>query len=488
MPYSSPAQKLKDLAEKKRRREEGIEDEDGDGDGDQDNNDDEDDFSKRLPATAHANAANPYLTRTEEDIKAGYNTSTRIYGKSKKSYPSFRPHIDRPFTNEIAPAVEQLLANLTNVWTTMVYSAQALATKFDSNELYEKCLALDEEHCEMVENLTNYLNSKAYEEENESEDDNQNQQAGDGINHLPKPIMAFKPSTLSKDATPEEFSIWKDGYEAYFTASNVHNCSNKIQAVFLNTCLDPFLISNLKKRSGTEVPTFSRNTDVPGHMKMLEQYFISRYPLHLRRADLFAFKPAEKMKSSEYFAHVIQMMNDAQVLQTPVHDIMTSFLAHNCPSSQLRLELLRADFISLNTLVVKAQKFEQASLSHSDREEAHAAASSSRKRTPYQANKRNRNSPNAPSKGAGSGKPKTCFSCNSEKHERKDCPHKEKICEYCKIKGHIHQACKRKAQGIPPPNKDNKQKDRNQKTNMTNYDDPEEYYVNASSSTPTLLL
>ena len=37
-----------------------------------------------------------------------------------------------------------------------------------------------------------------------------------------------------------------------------------------------------------------------------------------------------------------------------------------------------------------------------------------------------------------------CPGCDSEKHDRKDCPHKEKICSFGKIKGHIKIACRKK--------------------------------------------
>ena len=66
------------------------------------------------------------------------------------------------------------------------------------------------------------------------------------INHLahnnqPHPVIAFKPKPLSKDSTPEEFAIWKDNFEEYFTASNAHNCDEKNQSVFLNTFIVPSL-------------------------------------------------------------------------------------------------------------------------------------------------------------------------------------------------------------------------------------------------------
>ena len=71
----------------------------------------------------------------------------------------------------------------------------------------------------------------------------------------------------------------------------------------------------------------------------------------------------------------------------------------------------------------------------------------SRKRSQYQQGKRNKNQP-APQQNKGKSQPtkKKCPGCDSKKHERKDCPHKEKICSFCKIKGHIKSACQKKKQ------------------------------------------
>ena len=150
------------------------------------------------------------------------------------------------------------------------------------------------------------------------------------------------------------------------------------------------------------------------------------------------------MKPSQYFSHMIQKINEAELLQTPVHDIMTSFLATNCPDAQLRLELSRSDYVSLNGMVNRALTCEQAqSVFKKPAEEVNAVQA--KKRSQYQQGKRSKNQPATPqSKNKSSPAKKKCPGCDSEKHERKDCPHKDKICSFCKIKGHIESACRKK--------------------------------------------
>ena len=65
-------------------------------------------------------------------------------------------------------------------------------------------------------------------------------------------------------------------------------------------------------------------------------------------------------------------------------------------------------------------------------------------RSQYQQGKRNKNQPastQSQNKGKSQPSKKKCPVCDSEKHEIKDCPHKDKICSFCKIKGHIEIAC-----------------------------------------------
>ena len=54
---------------------------------------------------------------------------------------------------------------------------------------------------------------------------------------------------------------------------------------------------------------------------------------------------------------------------------------------------------------------------------------------------------------------KACFRCDKTGHEPKDCRYRESTCNYCKIKGHLETACRkkekaychsRKEAGIPP--------------------------------------
>ena len=80
-------------------------------------------------------------------------------------------------------------------------------------------------------------------------------------------------------------------------------------------------------------------------------------------------------------------------------------------------------------------------------------------------------------------KPKNAHNTNkvsAEKHEGKDCPHKDKICSFCKIKGHIVIACRKK-----------KQKEKDDAANMVEEECQNaqiEYCSRTASPTPPLYL
>ena len=99
------------------------------------------------------------------------------------------------------------------------------------------------------------------------------------------------------------------------------------------------------------MPVSGTSDAIPEHIQLLEQHFLTRFPFHICRAEIFLFKPDDKMKPSKYFSHMIQKINKAQLLRTPVLDIMTSFLATNCPDLQLCLKLLVTDYTKLNKFV-----------------------------------------------------------------------------------------------------------------------------------------
>ena len=62
------------------------------------------------------------------------------------------------------------------------------------------------------------------------------------------------------------------------------------------------------------MPVLGTSNAIPGHIHLLEQHFLSRFPIHIQRAKTFLFKQDDKMKPSQYFTHMIQKINEAELL------------------------------------------------------------------------------------------------------------------------------------------------------------------------------
>ena len=97
-------------------------------------------------------------------------------------------------------------------------------------------------------------------------------------------------------------------------------------------------------------------------------------------------------------------------------------------------------------MVNRALTYEQAqSVFKKPTEEVNAVQA--RKRSQYQQGKHNKNQPAATqNKGKSQPSKKKCPGCDSKKHKRKNCPHRDKICSFCKIIGHFEIACRKKKQ------------------------------------------
>ena len=209
-----------------------------------------------------------------------------------KKFTGFIPHFSAPFNMEIAASMRELIENLTNFYRTLELTADAASIIYQHEVL-----------ADMLTQLHKYVNSLANVKLNSTLNHRLTNQLA--VDNQPHPVLAFKPKPLSKDLTPDEFAVWKDNFEVYFTASNAHNFNTKIQSVFLNTCIDEFLVLTLKKRITDSMIVLGRSDAIPGHIQLLEQHFLTRFPIHIRRAEIVLFKPDDKMKPSQYFSHMI---------------------------------------------------------------------------------------------------------------------------------------------------------------------------------------
>ena len=223
------------------------------------------------------------------------------------------PHFSAPFKMEIAANMRELIDKLTNFYRTLEKTADAYSIFYQHEVLTDRLHGLEKDHTDMLTQLHKYVNSLANVKLNSTLNHRLTNQLV--MDNQPHPVLAFKPKQLSKETLLTSSLFGKTIFEVYFTALNAHNCDTKIQSVFVNTFIDEFLVLTLKKGITDGMPVFGTSDAIPGHIQLSEQHFLTRFPIHIRRAEIFLFKPDDKMKPSQYFSHMIQMINEAELLQ-----------------------------------------------------------------------------------------------------------------------------------------------------------------------------
>ena len=220
---------------------------------------------------------NKYAKSTLEDIKISWNGASQGYGKAIKKFTVFIPHFSAPFNMEIAASMRELIEYLTDFYSTLELTANEASNIYQHEVLSERLQGLEKDHNDMLAQLHKYVNSLS----NVKLNSTLNQRLANQlvVDNLPHPVLTFKPKPLSKGSTPDEFAFWKDNFEVYFTASYAHYCDTKIQTMFLNTCIDEYLVSTLKKHVTDGMPVFGTSDAIPGHIQLLEQHFLTRFPI-----------------------------------------------------------------------------------------------------------------------------------------------------------------------------------------------------------------
>ena len=204
-------------------------------------------------------------------------------------FTGFIPHFSAPFNMETSASMRELIENLTHFYRTLELTADAASIIYQHKVLADRLHSLEKDHNDMLTQIHNYVNSLA----NVKLNSTLNQRLANQlvVDDQPHPVLVFKPKLIS------------DG-----------------------------------------MPVFGASDAIPGHIQLLEQHFLTRFPIHF----------SVQTRRQKYFSHMIQKINEGELLQTPVHDTMASFLATNCPDSQLCLELLHSDYSSLNGMVNRA--------------------------------------------------------------------------------------------------------------------------------------
>ena len=142
-----------------------------------------------------------------------------------------------------------------------------------------------------------------------------------------KPHESLKPDLLHHNFTPVELRAWAAAFKAYHTASNFNKATIlEQQAYFLKT-LDPQLQERVRTKKRDDTPIFTDPADQSkvSCMKIIEDFFLLKYPMVTRRFQFFNFKQ-EPGKSFTDFKTALEAKAKEADLHSLTADDLKMFL------------------------------------------------------------------------------------------------------------------------------------------------------------------
>ena len=101
-------------------------------------------------------------------------------------------------------------------------------------------------------------------------------------------------------------------------SSTIGLLSPEQQQTYFFSCLSDNLATKIQRKlapfHGEDIYIYRSRGDRTSLMNILEDYFATTYPIHVRRADLAKLRKSNYMSNSEFADLYIQKCNEAQVL------------------------------------------------------------------------------------------------------------------------------------------------------------------------------
>ena len=170
---------------------------------------------------------------------------------------------------------------------------------------------------------------------------------------LCKPNKDLKPSELTADMSPVEFSYWFDAFSAYHSSSHMEVATIAEQQAYLKNCVACALFGRIQPRITQGVtPVIGDGDTLMGYLKDL---WISEHPLFARRLKFFRYKQQRGQLMSDSVAQLQRLgdqatlgaltTDDLYVMRyltlTPDEPLMDKMLEVEVPTKQLLKDVIR---------------------------------------------------------------------------------------------------------------------------------------------------
>ena len=263
-----------------------------------------------------------------------------------------------------------------------------------------------------------------------------------------RPDEVLKPAVLTLDYMPEEMRTWMTGFRAFYTSSEFEKVGVAQQQAYLMICLNHTLQNRLREEIEPDTPVLPdrANPNAKSCLGLIEQEFVRKYPIFLRRLRFFKYDQKPGQLFSDYAAKLRKIGDEAELARVGPNELYIYRFFTGCKDEELLTKFLDLGICDLDRLREVYRIYEQSgvalkALGAGGGNKASQASGGGGGGGGGRRHDSRQRKDRSESKNRGK-KEKKCHRCGKTNHEPRDCPQKDATCHYCKGKGHIRPVCR----------------------------------------------
>ena len=260
----------------------------------------------------------------------------------------------------------------------------------------------------------------------------------------PRAVADLKPEKLDLEQPPSTLRTWKASFLTYYTSTGINTCTLGEQHGFIMNFMQPSLANRVRDNDKyrEDLPLQGQVDSV---MAVIEDEFLTRYPLFNRRLDYFRMRQADGEKFSDFALKLRKTGEEAELQRLNEESLHIFRYITGVTDAKLRDRFFRLPSPTLADLKAAVRAYEAGVYA------AEAIAGQSEKAAvargrPRQQQRDRGRSKSRPRVQVPASIAHLCTQCASSKHKYFDCPkdRRKLQCNFCDKWGHIEVVCFKK--------------------------------------------
>ena len=247
----------------------------------------------------------------------------------------------------------------------------------------------------------------------------------------------LKPNTLSAEASPVEFTTWKEDFTTYFEASRLERGTAREQQQALLTFLDEELRRAITQNVERTRAVFQaqlldehgeEREDIDSCMTILDAHFESQSPINMRRLEFCKMQQKKGQTLTQFADSLRGMWMECAFEDFDPHEWLLTILANGCRSTRQKEKIRDMKNRTWKEIKHAIKQWEADSNEDKNNEEQAKAVYGAK--------------PKLQKKPLTTKKDGFCYRCGNKDHAAPDCKlAKDVVCRKCSKKGHLAKAC-----------------------------------------------